>query len=77
MTFPMPERTNAAAGFELTAPTDVSIGNAEVTQMRPVSVTYEVDSPLQEALDSTQWRLSETIGTYSVFKAVTVRPTCG
>jgi hypothetical protein len=29
---------------------------------------------LQEALDSSQWHLVSTIGTYSVFKAVTVRP---
>jgi hypothetical protein len=75
MTFPMPVRTNASAGFELTASTDISIGKVEVTQLRPVDVTYEVDSPLQEALDSSHWRLAETIGTYSVFKAVTVRPT--
>ena len=75
MIFPMPERTNDAAGFKLSASTDISIGNAEVTQMSPVSVTYEVDSPLQEALDSSHWRLAQTIGTYSVFKAVTVRPT--
>ncbi len=29
---------------------------------------------MQEALDSSQWRLTDTIGTFSVFKATSVRP---
>jgi hypothetical protein len=30
---------------------------------------------MQEALDSSLWRLTNTVGTFSVFKAVTVKPT--
>jgi hypothetical protein len=75
MTFAVPVRVGAAAGFELRSTSTVSIGDAEVTQLSPAKVTYEVDSPLQEALDSSQWRLASTEGTFSVFKAVTVKPT--
>ena len=51
MTFTIPEPTPKAAGFELTAKTDISIGDARVAQVAPYKVTYELNSPMQEALD--------------------------
>jgi uncharacterized membrane protein YfhO len=45
-----------------------------VQQISPIKITYELNSPMQEALDSSQWRLTQTIGTFSVFKATNVRP---
>ncbi len=76
MTFTIPGRTPPkAAGFELTAKSGISIGDALVTQLAPVKVTYQLNSPMQEALDSHQWHLTDTVGTFSVFRAETVKPT--
>jgi hypothetical protein len=75
MTFTLSARAPEAAGFELVGNDDVSIGNAYVTQDTPVKVTYQLNSPLQEALDRYGWRLTGTIGTFSIFKARTVKPT--
>jgi hypothetical protein len=73
MTFSVNGRTPEAAGFELTATKAVSIGDAEVTQVSPLKITYDLNSPMQEALDSSYWQLSDTVGTFSVFKALTVK----
>jgi hypothetical protein len=73
MTFSVNGRTSEAAGFELTATKAVSIGDAEVTQVSPLKITYDLNSPMQEALDSSYWQLSDTVGTFSVFKALTVK----
>jgi hypothetical protein len=75
MTFTLPASAHQAAGFELVANNDVSIGNAYVTQDAPVKVTYQLNSPMQEALDRYEWRLADTVGTVSIFKARTVKPT--
>jgi hypothetical protein len=75
MTFTFKGRIHEAAGFELTASKAVSVGDAFVTQITPTKVTYQLNSPMQEALDSSLWRLTNTVGTFSVFKAVTVKPT--
>jgi hypothetical protein len=75
MTFTLKGRARAAAGFELSSTNVISIGDARVTQITPIKVTYELNSPMQEALDRPNWRLSDTVGTFSVFKAVTVKPT--
>ena len=75
MTFTIPGRTPKAAGFELTAKNGISIGVALVTQLAPVKVTYQLNSPMQEALDSHRWHLTDTVGTFSVFRAETVKPT--
>jgi len=74
MTFTVQGATSAAAGFELTSTEPISIGDAQVTQAVPFPVTYQLNSPMQEALDSPDWRLTSTVGTFSVFKAVTVQP---
>jgi hypothetical protein len=73
MTFTMHGRTSEAAGFELTG-TAVSIGDARVTQITPLKITYDLNSPMQEALDTSFWRLSDTVGTFSVFKAAALKP---
>lgn len=75
MTFTIASPTPKAAGFELSAKSPISIGDARVTQLAPTKVTYDLNSPMQEALDSYHWRLSDTVGTFSVFKAETVKPT--
>jgi hypothetical protein len=68
----LPKHAPDAAGFEVTG-TAVSIGDAKVTQVTPLTITYDVDSPMQEALDSSAWQLSDTVGTFSVFKAQSVK----
>jgi hypothetical protein len=73
MTFTLKEPVSAA-GFELFSERGSSIGDARVQQISPMRITYELNSPMQEALDSSQWRLSDTVGTFSVFKATNVRP---
>ena len=68
---------STAAGFELSSNSPISVGNALVSQLIPVKVTYQLDSPMQEALDSPEWHLGDTLGTYSVFTAKTVSRPCG
>jgi uncharacterized membrane protein len=74
MTFTLHNGATEAAGFEVTGAQSVSIGDAYVTQLAPIRVTYQLNSPMQEALDSSKWKLTDTVGTFSVFKAVTVQP---
>jgi hypothetical protein len=71
MTFTLPAESPSAAGFELDATHPVTVESALVTTNEKDS-TYLFDSPFQEALDSSQWRLVNTLGTFSVFKAKTV-----
>jgi len=56
-----------AAGFELTAQSRV-VRDASSRKITPRS-HYQLNSPMQEALDSSLWRLTNTVGTFSVFKA--------
>jgi hypothetical protein len=72
MTFSVNERAIGAAGFKVTATKTVSIGDALVRQVDPLTITYDLNSPMQEALDSS-WQLSDTVGPFSVFKALTVK----
>jgi hypothetical protein len=72
MTFTIPGRTPKAAGFALTAKHGALLGDARVTQLAPIKVTYDLNSPMQEALDRSGWHLTDTIGTFSVFRATTV-----
>jgi hypothetical protein len=74
MTFTVSAESPAAAGFELDATSPVIVESARVTETDPTLPTYRFDSPFQEALDSPQWHLVNTIGTFSIFKAKTVRP---
>jgi hypothetical protein len=69
MTFTVTGSTHNAAGFELNSRYPLSIGVAEVTQLAPIKVTYQLDSPMQEALDGPNWHLTDTVGTFSIFKA--------
>ncbi len=72
MTFTLPAESPSAAGFELDASYPVLVESARVTTNKKDS-TYLFNSPFQEALDGSQWRLVNTLGTFSVFKAKTVR----
>jgi len=74
MTFNVPADSPSAAGFELDATHPVTVESALVTETNATLPTYRFDSPFQEALDSPAWRLVNTIGTFSVFKANTLRP---
>ncbi len=74
MTFAPLPATLSAAGFEIYSTDRVVIASALVTSNEPKATTYRLDSPFQQALDQPQWRLVNTLGTFSVFKARTVRP---
>ncbi|MGD0853110.1 MAG: hypothetical protein ABSA07_07115 [Acidimicrobiales bacterium] len=69
MTFIIPGPARRAAGFELSSLSPISVGDTKVSQLAPIKITYDLNSPLQEALDGPNWRLSDTVGTFSVFKA--------
>jgi hypothetical protein len=74
MTFKVAAASPSAAGFELDATHLVTVASALVTETNATLPTYRFDSPFQEALDSPEWRLVNTIGTFSVFKANTLKP---
>jgi hypothetical protein len=63
-----------AAGFVVSAHSDVSIHDATVTQEAPDSHGFRLDTPFQLALSTSSWRLSHTEGTFSVFRATHVVP---
>jgi hypothetical protein len=63
-----------AAGFHVSAATDVTVDDATVGQQAPNSQSFRLDTPMQLAFDTSSWRLSDTIGTFSIFKAVHVLP---
>ena len=62
-----------AAGFVVTSPSGVSLGDAVVTPAGS-STSYRLDSHFQLAIATSQWRLTSTQDTFSVFKAATVLP---
>ncbi len=74
MTFVVPAGAPSAAGFELDANVRVRVASATVTTSAPLKAKFRFNSPFQEALDSARWRLVNTVGTFSVFRAVTVKP---
>jgi hypothetical protein len=69
MTFTIAGPARNAAGFELTSLSPIALGDAKVSQLAPIKVTYELNSPMQEALDGPNWHLAGTVGTFSVFRA--------
>ncbi len=58
-----------AAGFRVSGARGESIDDATVTQARPNTRSFRLDTPFQLAVSSSAWRLSATVGTFSVFKA--------
>lgn len=74
MTFTVKGTSPKAAGFELSSKGPIAIGDARVSETDPSLPTYRLDSPYQEALDSSAWHLTNTVGTVSIFKAMTVHP---
>ncbi|HEY5438662.1 MAG TPA: hypothetical protein VIJ99_07155, partial [Acidimicrobiales bacterium] len=74
MTFTIKGLSPKAAGFELSSKGPIAIGDARVSETDPSLPTYRLDSPYQEALDRPAWRLTDTVGTVSIFKATTVHP---
>jgi hypothetical protein len=63
-----------AAGFVLSSPAGVSIFDATVNQARVNSPSFRLDTPFNYALSTNAWRLTKTVGTFSIFKAVHVLP---
>jgi hypothetical protein len=74
MTFTFKGPSPKAAGFHMFAKKPIAIGSTLVTETSSSLPKYNLDSPFQEALDSNQWRLVDTIGTFSIFDARTVKP---
>ncbi len=74
MTFTPGGPSPKAAGFELSAKSPIAIGTALVSETDPALPRYQLNSPYQEALDGSGWRLAGTVGTVSIFKATTLRP---
>jgi hypothetical protein len=62
-----------AAGFRLSGPKGVLVGDATVTQGVDAR-SYRLDTPFQLALSTSAWRLSSTDGTFAVVKATHVLP---
>lgn len=63
-----------AAGFVVSARSDLSIHDATVTQEAPDSHGFRLDTPFQLALSTSSWHLRDTSGTFSVIVANHVRP---
>jgi hypothetical protein len=63
-----------AAGFVVSARSDVSIHDATVTQEAPDSNGFRLDTPFQLALSTSWWHLSHTEGSFSVLTATHVKP---
>jgi hypothetical protein len=61
-----------AAGFVISASSDVAIDDTVVTQAAAHSFSYRLDTPFQLALSTSSWRLSDTVGTFAVLKATHV-----
>jgi hypothetical protein len=62
-----------AAGILVSSPTGVTVGDTVVTPSHS-KASYRLDTNFQLAVAATTWRLTSTQDTFSVFKAVTVRP---
>jgi hypothetical protein len=62
-----------AAGFTVTSPTGVKIGDTVMTPYGSLP-SYQLDSDFQLAMASSAWRLSSTQEQFSVFKAAKVLP---
>jgi hypothetical protein len=62
-----------AAGFEVTSPTGVKIGDTVMTPYGSLP-SYQLDSDFQLAVASSAWHLTSTQEQYSVFKAAKVLP---
>ncbi len=69
-TFEEPAR---AAGFEVTSPSGVEIGNAVVSPSGS-KWRYELDTDFELAIATSKWHMTSTEDTFSVFKATTLIP---
>lgn len=74
MTFTFGGSGPRAAGFELSATSPIAVGDARVSDANPSLPTWRLDSPFQEALDSSAWRLTKTVGNISIFRSTSIRP---
>ncbi|MGA7834985.1 MAG: hypothetical protein WCA31_07210 [Acidimicrobiales bacterium] len=62
-----------AAGFVLSAPGGVRLGDAVVTPVNS-KTSYRVDTKFQLAVATSKWKLSSTDGSFAVFKATKLEP---
>lgn len=62
-----------AAGFEVSSPGGVTLGDTVVSFVGSPR-RYRLDTKFQLAVATSRWRLSSTDGSFSVFKATTLKP---
>ncbi len=62
-----------AAGFVVTSPRGVDVRDSAVETGGSAPRRYALNTTFQWALDTSAWRLTSTVGTYSVFRATSVR----
>ena len=64
-----------ASGVQIDAPEGALISSTIVDQPGPETPSYQLNTPFQQALSSSLWRVAGTSGTITIFKATRVRPT--
>jgi hypothetical protein len=62
-----------AAGFVVHSNSGLSIYDATVSQATPDSASFRLDTPFAYALSTSAWRLTKTVGTFSIFSATHLR----
>jgi hypothetical protein len=72
MTFDFRGARQPAAGFILSGPSGVEVGDASVISTGVTPSVYELNTPFQLALSSGSWRLATTAGTLAIFKATRI-----
>ena len=73
MTFNFTGLKQSAAGVTITSTNAMGLASSVVTTSSTPSISYEMDTPYQQALSSTQWRFERTSGTLTFFEATSLR----
>ena len=63
-----------AAGVLINAPDGALVSSAIVVGMEPQPTSYQLSSPFQQALSVGHWKMTSTVGTVSIYRAPSVRP---
>ncbi len=71
--FSFANKTHRAAGFVVSAASDLTIGDARVTTIGSVPVHYDLESAFQHALSTSSWHLTSVHDTIAVFQSASVR----
>ena len=73
MTFNFAALKESAAGAVITSSGAMGLASAVVTTNVTPAISYELNTPYQQALTSSLWRMEVTSGTLTFFKATSVR----